>query len=106
MGLGGAEDDPAADIGERTPYLDPAPVEVNVADPQGGGLAPAQPGVGENEDQQPPESGSLGEVEDLAVSEVDVVPAAGTRKAQPASGVRTQAATTHGMIQCGRHDKH
>src|SRR6266536_2855644 len=106
MRLGGAEDDPAADIGERAPHLDPAPVEVNVTHSQGCRLAPAQPGVGENEDQQAPGSGGSSKVEDLAVSEVDIVPATWAREAQPASRVRAETATAHGVIQGGRHDEH
>ncbi len=38
----GAQDDVAADIGEGAPHIDAAAVEVDVADAQGGGLAPAQ----------------------------------------------------------------
>ena len=40
----GAQDDPAADVGEGTPDIDAAAVEVDVADAQGGGLTPAQAG--------------------------------------------------------------
>src|SRR5215472_15540297 len=106
MRLGSAEDDPAADIGERTPDLDPAPVEVDVRHSQGGSLTPAQPGVGENEDQQAPGSSGSGEVEDLAVSEIDVVPASGAREAQPASGVGAEATAAHSVIQGSRHDEY
>jgi hypothetical protein len=66
--LEGAEDDPAADVGEGAADVDPAAGEVDVADAQGGGLAPAQAGVCEEQDQQPPGSGFGGEREDLAVS--------------------------------------
>jgi len=38
----GAQDDPAANVGESAPHVDTAAVEVDVADAQGGGLAPAQ----------------------------------------------------------------
>jgi hypothetical protein len=47
----GTQDDPAADIGEGAPHIDAAAVEVDVADAQGGGLAPAQAGVGQHQDQ-------------------------------------------------------
>jgi hypothetical protein len=41
--FGGAEDDMAADVGEGAPDIDAAALEVDVADPQCGGFAPAQP---------------------------------------------------------------
>ena len=40
--LGSAQDDAPADVGEGAADVDAAAVEVDVADPQGGGLAPPQ----------------------------------------------------------------
>jgi hypothetical protein len=75
MRFGGAEDDTAADIGECAADIDAAAIEVDVADAQGGSLAPAQPGVGQQQDQQASASGFGGEREGLGVSEVDVIAA-------------------------------
>ena len=46
MRFRGAEDDAAADVGEGAPDVDSAAAEVDVADAQGGGFAPAQACVG------------------------------------------------------------
>ena len=67
MRLWGAEDDPAAHVREGAMHVDPAAGEVDVADAQGSGLAPAQPGVAEDQDQQMPLPCLGGERADLAV---------------------------------------
>jgi len=54
VGFRGAQDDTAAHVGEGAADIDAAAVEVDVADAQGGGLAPAQPGVSQQQDQQTP----------------------------------------------------
>jgi hypothetical protein len=71
----GAEDDAPADIGESAADIDAAAVEVDVADPQGGGLAPAQAGVGQDQDEQPPAARLAGQRQNLGVSEKDVIAA-------------------------------
>ena len=98
MRLGRAQNDVAADVGKGAPDVDPAAAEVDVADPQGGGLAPAQAGVGQQQDQQSPASGFGGERKDLAVSEVDVVTALRPWQAQTASGVGTDAPAPHNSV--------
>lgn len=55
--FGSAEDDTPADVGEGAADVDAAAVEVDVADPQGGGLAPPQAGVSQKQDQQTSASG-------------------------------------------------
>ena len=105
MRFGSAEDDAAADVGEGAADVDAAAVEVDVADPQGGGLAPAQAGVGQQQDQQTPASGFGGEREDLAVSEVDVIAALRPGQAQAPGRVGPDAAASHGVIERGGHDE-
>ena len=61
MRFGSAEDDAPADVGEGAADVNAAAVQVDVADPQGGGLAPAQAGIGQQQDQQTPASGFGGE---------------------------------------------
>ena len=87
MRFGSAQDDAPADVGESAADIDTAAVEVNVADPQGGGLAPPQAGVGQQQDQQTPATRFVGEREDLAVSEVDVIAALRAGQAQPSGRV-------------------
>ena len=52
--FGGTEHDAAAHVGEGAANVDPAAGQVDVADAQGGGLAPAQAGVGQDQNQQRP----------------------------------------------------
>jgi hypothetical protein len=75
MRLGSTQDDATAHVGEGTTDIDPPTVEVDVADTQGGGLAPAQAAVGQQQYQQAPASGFRGDREDLAVTEVGVIAA-------------------------------
>lgn len=82
-----AQDDTPADIGERAADVDAAAVEVDIADPQCCRLAPAQPGIGEYQDQQTPASGFVSEREDLAVSEVDVIAALRPGRPRPRAGL-------------------
>jgi hypothetical protein len=49
MRFGSAQDDAPADVGEGAADIDAAAVKVEVADPQGGGLAPAQAGIGQQQ---------------------------------------------------------
>jgi hypothetical protein len=67
--------DAAADVGKGAPDVDPAAAEVDVADPQGGGLAPAQGGI----DKAPARAGARGRprrpAREPGVGEVDVVAA-------------------------------
>ena len=49
-----AQDDTAADIGKGAADIDSAAIEVDVADAQGGRLAPAQPGVSQKQSKQTP----------------------------------------------------
>ena len=67
MRFRGAQDDAPADIGEGAPDIDATAVEIDVADAQGGSLAPAQTRVAEHQDQQPPGASCDGQVEDLTV---------------------------------------
>ena len=76
-----AEDDMPTDIGEGAADIDAAAVQIDVADPQGGGLAPAQAGVGQEQDKQTPGARLAGQREDLGVSEVDVI--ASLRRGSP-----------------------
>ena len=98
MRLGRAQNDVAADVGKGAPDVDPAAAEVDVADPQGGGLAPAQAGVGEHQHQQAPGPGRGGQRENLGMSEVDVVTALRPWQAQTASGVGTDAPAPHNSV--------
>ena len=83
MRFGSTQDDASADVGEGAADVDAAAVEVDVADSQGGGLAPAQAGVGQQQDQQTPASGFGGEREDLGVSEVNLIAALRPGQTQP-----------------------
>jgi hypothetical protein len=83
----GAQDDPAADVGEGTADIDAAAVEVDVADAQGGSLSPPKAGVGQQQDQQTPASGFGGEREDLGMGEVDVIAALRPGQAQARAGL-------------------
>jgi len=47
MRFGSAQDDAPADVGDGAANVNAAAVEVNVADAQGGCLAPAQAGTGQ-----------------------------------------------------------
>jgi hypothetical protein len=73
MRFRGAEDDATADVGEGAPDVDSAAVEVDVADAQGGGFAPAQAGVGQKQDEQTPASclgcGRIGPILDAKMAE-------------------------------------
>ena len=44
----------AADIGVCAADVDAAAGQIDIADPQGGGLALTQAGIGQEENQQPP----------------------------------------------------
>jgi hypothetical protein len=90
--LGRTQDDTAAHIEEGTTDIDPAAVEVDVTDAQGGGLAPTQAGVGQQQDQQTPASSFGGEPEDLTVSEVDVIAALWPGQAQAPGGIGADTA--------------
>ena len=65
MRFRGAQDDATANVGEGAPDIDAAAVEIDVADAQGGGLAPAQARVAEHQDQEPPGASCGGQAEDL-----------------------------------------
>jgi hypothetical protein len=106
VGFGGAQDDTAADVGEGAADIGAAAVEVDVADPQGGGLAPAQPGVSQQQDQQTPTPGFGSERKDLGVREVDVITAFRPRQSKAPGGVGADALAPHSVIQCGGHDGH
>lgn len=82
VGFRGAQDDMAADVGEGAADIDAAAAEVDVTYSQGGGLAPAQAGVAQQQDQQASASGFVGECGDLAVGEVDVIAALWPRQAK------------------------
>jgi hypothetical protein len=71
----GAHDDTAANVGVGAADIDAAAVKVDVADAQGGSLAPAQTGVGQQQDEGTPAARLGGEREDLGVGEVDVIAA-------------------------------
>src|SRR5262245_58874398 len=105
MRFGSAQDDASADVGESAADIDAAAVEVNVANPQSGGLAPPQASVGQQQDQQTPASGFGCEREDLAVSEVDVIAALRPGQAQPSGRVGSDASASHGVIERGGHDE-
>jgi hypothetical protein len=102
----GAEDDAPADVGEGAPDIDAAAVEVDVADAQGGGVAPAQAGVAEHQDQKPPRASCDGQVEDLTVSQEYVVAALGPGQVQAVSWVDANPAGPYGVIKRGGHDEH
>jgi hypothetical protein len=63
MRLRRAKHDAAADVGEGPPYVDAAAAQADVTDPQGGGLAPAQARVTEQQQKQraEPVNGELGQ---------------------------------------------
>ena len=63
----GAQDDTAANVGVGAADIDAAAVKVDVADAQGGSLAPAQTGVGQQQDEETPAARLGGEREDLGV---------------------------------------
>jgi len=69
------------DIGEGAEDIDATAVEIDVPDRQGGGLAPAQAGVGQEQDKQRPAARLAGQREDLGVSKVDVI--ASLRRGSP-----------------------
>ena len=102
----GAQDDTAAHVGEGAPDIDAAAVEVDVADPQSSSLAPTQPGIGQQQDQQTPAPGFGRGREDLAVGEVDVIAALRPWQPQAPCGVGPEASASHGVIQRGGHDEH
>ena len=102
----GAQDDAPADVGEGPPDIDAAAVEIDVADAQGGGLAPAQARVAEHQDQEPPGASCVGQVEDLTVSQEYVVAALGPGQAQAMSRVGANPAAPDGVIERGGHDEH
>ena len=52
LGLGRTEGHVAADLGERLDDLDLPLGQIEPGHPESGGLAPAQPAVGEEEDQR------------------------------------------------------
>src|ERR1700748_1620723 len=106
MRLRGAEHDAPADIGERTPDIDPAPMKVDVTYSESSGFSPAQAGGTEGQDQQPPGCSRGGKVEDLAVVEEDVISATWTRETQPSSRVGSQTATAYRVIRGCRQDEH
>lgn len=64
-----------ADICECPPYVNPAPGEVDVADAQGGCLAPAQAGVCQHQHERSPRAGLARQFVDLVMSQEDVVAA-------------------------------
>ena len=69
------QDDTAANVGVGAADIDAAAVKADVADAQGGSLAPAQTGVGQQQDEETPAARLGGEREDLGVGEVDVIAA-------------------------------
>ena len=64
-------EDVLAEVGEGAPDIDAAAVEIDVADAQGGGLAPAQARVAEHQDEEPPGASCGGQVEDLTAPAVN-----------------------------------
>jgi hypothetical protein len=75
MRLRAAEHEAATDIGISAPDVDASAVEIDIADPQRCGLAPAQAGVSQQEDQQPAAPGCFRQVVGLFVGEEHVVAA-------------------------------
>jgi hypothetical protein len=65
----GAQDDAAADIGEGSPDIDPAAAQVNIANAQGGCLAPAQARVAKQQDKDPPRPGHGGQLVELIMGQ-------------------------------------
>jgi hypothetical protein len=96
----------AANVGESPPHVDPAAAQVNIADSQGGGLTPAQPGVAKQEDEHAPGSGLVGQAAELAVVQEYVVTPTQPGRTQPMSRVRPNPATSRRVIERGRHDEY
>ena len=89
----------AAYVGVGAADIDPAAGQIDIADPQGGGLAPAQAGIGQEENQRAPASGRVRQVVDLFVAEEDIVAAPDAGKAEPAGRIGPDAAASHGVIE-------
>jgi hypothetical protein len=65
--LRGAQDDAAADVGECAPDVYPAAAQVDIADSQGGCLAPAQARVTEQQNEHSPRTRSVGQIVESVV---------------------------------------
>jgi hypothetical protein len=89
----------AADIGDGPPDVDPAAAQVDIADAQGRGLAPAQAGVAEQQDKDPPGPGRGGQLVELVVGHEDVVAALDSRQAQAACRIGADSPAAYRVIK-------
>jgi len=95
----GAENDTATDVREGPADVDPAAVQVDIADAQGGGLAPAQARVSEQQDEQAGVPGLGGQVAELAMSQDYVVAALNAGQAQAARGIGPDTPAADSVIK-------
>jgi hypothetical protein len=91
-----AKDDAAADVAERSPDVDPAASQVDVADAQSGRLPPPQARVTEQQDKDPPSPRRGRQLAELLVSQEDVVASLDPGQAQTASCARRGPASAPG----------
>lgn len=102
MRLRGAQDDVTADIGEGSPDVDPTAAQVNIADAQGGCLAPAQARVAEQQDKDSPGPGCGGQLVELIVGQEDVIAPLDARQAKATCWIGADAPAAYRVIKAAR----